>query len=219
MRRLAFGIGVLLTGAGLLSCGGARPAAAALPAWARSLPPEFPLQGALDVHPEERVQPSLRARFPWANDDTLLGWGGVHLWARPANDEVQVQAILDAPADKQRWGGCGAMTVEIDGRPTRVEAQYIGRNLQGAGAYDAVQVDLDIGAVRRMAVARSVRGEVCGDLFELSETQLHTLRRFVSWFDRMAAPVVPEELPPHRDVGPDVILPGEEYGPIEPTQA
>lgn len=209
MRRFGATVGVLASL--LLSCGtgvAARPA----PRWARALPDELPLEGALRVRPDELEEPALELRFPWRNPEASFGYGAVHLWARPALDHVRVSAILDAPADARRWRGCEAVRVAADGERHALRARYVGRPL-GGGSYEAVKVRFGIHQLRALARAERPRIRVCGDAFDLERAQQATLQRFVEWFDHIATPRRPDAAPFFRDVGPRPALPGEVHDP------
>ncbi len=214
MRGRIAVIGLL---AGLLgSCGGLTGRASP-PAWAATLPEGMAVEGDLTVRPEEREHPALELRFPWANARSSLGWGGVHLWARPAVDHVSVSAIVDAPAAASRWAACDEAILRIDGREVRVPARYVGRPMSdGQGHYDAVQLDLDVLQLRKIALGRELSGHICGDPFALAPGQRDTLGRFVRWFDAIAVPEQHGDAPYFREVGPDLrALPTEHDGDDE----
>lgn len=204
---------------GLVSCGATPPSLnARAPMWARSLPPTMPLEGELSVRPDEREQPALELRIPWENGAAVQGWGAMHLWARPALDHVGVTAIVDAPAVKTRWSGCREIRLYVGRSVMRLPAEYIGRPLpQGDAVYDAIQLSMGVQHLRELARVPRVRGDICGDPFQLSEAQRATIERFVQWFDHIATPRRAEDLPYFRDVGPEPSVPGEndETGPIE----
>lgn len=216
MRTL--GIGIIGAWACLLgSCGG-MTGASAPPSWAAHLPESMGVEGELTVSPDEREHPAVELRFPWRNDSTSLGWGGVHLWARPAVDNVSVSAIVDAPAPTQRWRECEAAVLDIDGRQVEVSAQYVGREMQGGGGfYDAVQLDLDVLQLRKIVLGRQLGGHICGDAFTMTEDQRATLARFVDWFDTIAEPEQHGDAPFYRDVGPRPLsLPLEDEAEADP---
>ncbi len=195
----------------LVSCGAWSAQAVRLADAVVALQPPRP-EGELHVQRGQRDRPSLRATLPYANGASLLGYGGVQLWARPERDELLVSAIVDAPAKEERWRDCRQAVVAIDGE--RIELTYIGAPLDGGGVYDAVRFDLRVDQVRRVARARSVRATVCGDPLELGPAQRRTLTDFVDWFDRLAAPAPHGEAPVYRDVGPELdVLPNEELDP------
>lgn len=210
MRLTGAWVGALVTL--LLSCGGGtavRPA----PRWARALPDDLPIAGDLRVRPDEREEPAIELRFPWSNPAASLGYGAVHLWARPALDHVRVSAIIDSPADARRWRRCEAITMRLDDGERELRARYVGRPLSDGGSYEAIQLRFGIHELREMARARSARMVVCGDRLEVTAEQQRTLGRFVEWFDHIATPRRPSEAPYFRDVGPRPHLPGEDEEP------
>lgn len=170
-------------------------------------------EGELEVQPGRADRAPLRSTLPYANRATILGYGGVQMWARPERDELIVGAIVDAPSKEARWRSCRGATLVFDGERLELPTTYIGAPMEG-GVYDAVRVELRIDQVRRMARARSLRGDVCGDPIELGAPQRGTIRRFVEWFDRIATPARTEDAPVFRDVGPSLdVLPNEELEP------
>ncbi len=205
MRSLV-SIAALLAASLLLSCGAALSGA-----------PEValvdPVAPELEVRPEEREHPSLQLRFPYANRSAMLGYGGVQMWARPVQDEIRVDAIIDAPAKEARWTRCETAELVADGRAIEVPVRYIGRPMQG-GIYDAVQLELGIHQLRAMARARHVAGAVCGDPIALSASERRLLARFVRFFDRIAEPRQHGDAPAFREVGPKLeLLPIESDDP------
>lgn len=204
---LSLRIGVALAASLLLSCGAAVRGSVATP-------PFDPLpDGELEVQLEARDHPPLALRFPYVNRAAILGYGGMQLWARPAEDEIRVDAIVDAPAKEARWTRCEAATLRIDGRASEVRARYIGRPMDG-GIYDAVQLELGIHQLRAMARAHRVEATVCGDPVAVSSAQRRLLGRFVRFFDRIAAPRQHGDAPPFREVGPKLeLLPNESDDP------
>jgi hypothetical protein len=206
------------------SCGGASSYAGvgslAGAAWARTLPDDMPVAGMLRVRPDERAEPALDLRFPWSNPGASLGWGAVHLWARPGVDHVAVTAIIDAPADAARWAGCDEVGVRFGRADRRLAAVHIERPLGTTeGVYEAVSVQLDILVVRKLAEAPLVSLDVCGDPLTLTDDQRSSLQRFVEWFDEIAEPHRLRDNPSFRDVGPRPDLPGEEAEEEEPLEA
>lgn len=206
------------------SCGGASTLAGMGTlddaAWVRTLPADMPVAGMLRVRPEEREEPALDLRFPWSNPGAALGWGAVHLWARPGVDHVGVTAIIDAPADAARWTGCDDVGVRFGRAERRVSAVHIERPLGTTeGVYEAVSVQLDILQVRKLADAPLVTLDVCGDPLVLTDAQRDSLQRFVEWFDEIATPRQLRDNPAFRDVGPRPDLPGEEAEEEEPLEA
>ncbi|MGE0789665.1 MAG: hypothetical protein AB7S26_28590 [Sandaracinaceae bacterium] len=199
-RASAALIGVATVGL-LLSCGGADPKAPT-PEWAALLPEQMPIEGELTVNPDEREHPALELRFPWANAQASLGWGGVHLWARPASDNVTVTALIDAPASRARWSTCNTAVLDLDGRRVPFRAEYVGRPMGSSGSYEAVQIDLDVLTLRKIARGRVLSGHICGDPFTVTEDQRAAISRFVDWFDRIAVPRQHGDAPFYREVGP-----------------
>lgn len=204
MHRIA--IGIALLSSLLLSCGasalrglGGSP----LPSFAGA--PDF--DGELTVRPDATERPSLELRLPFANDRSSLGWGAIHLWARPHQDHVGVTALVDSPSEVARWADCDTVSLLIDSRVERIDANYVGRPMDGSlGVYDAVQLSLDILIMRKIANARAVTGVACGDPFELTSGQRDTMLRFVEWFDALATARQLRDVPWYRDVGPRVDL-------------
>lgn len=211
--RALFALFALVATPALLSCGASASwvevgAIASVPA----LEPPAP-GGELEVTPGHRKQPSLRSTLRYSNGATLLGYGGVALWARPEHDEVRVGAIIDAPSTAARWVGCSEAILVIDSERVELPATYIGGPMPG-GVYDAVRVDLRIDQLRGMAAARRVAARVCGDEVELDAAQRATLGRFVEWFDALATPSQSEDASGFREVGPRLeLLPNEEPDP------
>lgn len=217
-----------LTVLGLLalvsSCGGAASlvgvGALENTTWARTLPADMPIAGMLRVRPDSREEPALDLRFPWSNSGASLGWGAVHLWARPGIDHVGVTAIIDAPADAARWSGCEAVGVRFGRAERLVSAVRIERPLgTTVGVYEAVRFQLDILQVRKLAAAPLITLDVCGDRLALTDAQRASLQRFVEWFDEIATPRRLRDNPFFRDVGPRPSLPGEEAEEEEPLEA
>lgn len=196
----------------LLSCGAGASLRPEL-RWARVLPDDLPLAGALSVRPDERVEPALELRLPWFNPSAYSGYGAIHLWARPALDHVRVSAIIDSPADSRRWGACERVAFQAGTAQSPLSARYVGRPMRSGGSYEAVQVQFGIHQLRRLAWARRTRVDVCGDALELTAGQRRTLRRFVEWFDHIATSRHPGDVPYFRDVGPRPMLPGEDAKP------
>lgn len=208
MRSPMVRAAVLGCAAMLSSCG----AVAARPIAASELEPPGGDE-VLEVQLEDRERPSLQLRFSWANRAARLGYGGVQMWARPERDEIRVTAIVDAPAKEARWERCDAALLLVDGRRVELDPAYIWRPMAG-GTYDAVQLDLGIHQLRRIAAAQRVHGAICGDPFELTTSQRRSLARFVDWFDRIAQPRQLEDAPGFRAVGPEVdLLPHEDVDP------
>jgi hypothetical protein len=148
----------------------------------------------------------VRASLPWANDAAVYGWGTVRLDAAPMENEITVRAIVDAPTSARRWSAPCELRVDVDGTEVRAAARPVGTRLKGGAFYDALRLELGIDVLRRMARAEAVRGEICGDPFELPEVQRATLRAFVDRFDELALPVAPpRESPP-------------EVAPVDPEQ-
>lgn len=211
MRRTT--IAILVVSLLLLSCG-----VSAMPGAATVGPPPIagmPLYGGeLVVREAPSDGPDLELRFPYANARSTLGWGGVHMWARPHVDHVSVTALIDAPSEQARWPGCSALELRFDHRVQRYDATYVGRPMDASlGQYDAVQVQLDILALRKIARSRHVAGRVCGDAFEITPDQRDAIRRFVEWFDNLAIPGQLRDAPWYRDVGPrPELLPLEDDG-------
>jgi hypothetical protein len=202
MRRTQILVG-LVSAAFLGSCGAGTPAFED-----RGLP-----EAELEVRPERPEQPPLELRLRYQNSAALFGTGSLSFWARPSTDEIRVGAVVDAPARSTRWAGCREVTLYIDGAALPLAARYVGRAMD-SGVYDAVLLHLGIHELRRMARARHVSGSVCGDPLELSAAQRRTLARFVTFFDRLAAPVPLEDAPLFREVGPKLeLLPCEEEDP------
>jgi hypothetical protein len=54
--------------------------------------------------------------------------------------------------------------------------------------FDAIRMEIGIDVLRRMAHAREVHGDLCGEPFALPSSQRETLRGFVEAFDGMAMP-------------------------------
>jgi hypothetical protein len=143
----------------------------------------------------------------------MLGYGSVQMWARPARDEIRVDAIVDAPAREARWTRCKAAMLRVDGRPIEVPAKYIGRPMDD-GVYDAVLLRLGVHQLRAMARAGRVEAIVCGDPIALTAAQRRMLGRFVRAFDRLAEPEPHGEVPAFREVGPKIeLLPTEQEDP------
>lgn len=199
----------------LLSCGGGT-AVGPEPAWAHALPGDLPLDGELLVRPEEREEPPLELRFPWDNPGSTLGWGAVHMWARPVADHVRVSAIVDSPAAGRRWR-CDEVTLRFDAVERRIPAEYVGRPMRGGGSYDAVRLRIGVHHLRKLARARRSGVAVCGDELELTPALQRRIQRFVEWFDHLATPRRAGDMPYFRDVGPRPALPGDddEPGPLE----
>lgn len=212
MRRSAFVIATLSTL--LLSCGAhALRGADGYPRFRGA--PAF--EGDLRVRPNATDQPSLELRFPVPNQHASLGWGAVHLWARPDVDHVGVTALLDAPARTTRWRQCDAVYLRIDNRVERVDARYVGRPMEAVDrVYDAVQLQLNILQLRKMALAQTLTAVACGDPFEITELQRDSLLRFVEWFDALASPHGVGDEPWYREVGPEPVMPFEEEATGEP---
>ncbi|MCB9592089.1 MAG: hypothetical protein H6719_05095 [Sandaracinaceae bacterium] len=210
MRRTA--IGIPLLSSLLLSCG------ASISPTATVGPPPLAgmsaYEGELVVREAPGDGPSLELRFPYENAHSALGWGGMHLWARPHTDHVSVTALVDAPADRARWQTCSSLELQIDHRTQRFDASYVGRPMDGdLGHYDAVQVQLDVLALRKIARARRVVGVACGDRFVITDDQRDSVRRFVEWFDVLAVPGQLRDAPWYREVGPrPELLPLEDDG-------
>jgi len=195
----------------LLSCGATAPTglgAAPLPSFAGA--PAF--DGELTVRPEGSERPALDLRIPVVNAHSVLGYGVVHLWARPREDDVGVTALIDAPASRARWAGCRSVLLRTGSHELRIPARYVGRSMGGTlGVYDAVQVDLDVLIMRKIAGSPSVTGVACGDAFELTSGQRATVGRFVEWFDTLAVHRQLRDAPGWREVGPRIhLLPLEE---------
>lgn len=150
----------------------------------------------------------LRASLPWQNDAAAWGWGTVRLDAEPTEDEITVRTIVDAPTSARRWTARCELRVEIDGDEVRAAAEPVGTRMKSGGYYDALRLELGIDVVRRMASAGTVRGEICGDPFELPEVQRETLRTFVEGFDGLALPTAPprEEPPALAPVDPEELV-------------
>lgn len=192
-----------------LSCGGGLPRSVAVP----SPPAEQQEDELLEVQLEDHERPSLQLRFTYANRAAMLGFGGVQMWARPERDEIRVTAIVDAPAKEPRWDRCEGAALFADGRRIELDPAYIGRPMLD-GVYDAVRLDLGIHQLRRIARASRVGGSVCGDPFELSESQRRSVARFVRWFDQLAEPRQEADAPGFREVGPQLeLLPVEDPDP------
>lgn len=211
MRRTT--IGIPLASLLLLSCGAsARSPSSSLgpPAIAGMAP----YGGELVVREAPSDGPDLELRFPYANARSTLGWGGVHLWARPHADHVSVTALIDAPSERARWEDCADVELRFDHRVQRYDASYVGRAMDASlGHYDAVQVQLDVLALRKIARSRHVAGRVCGDPFEITDDQRDVIRRFVEWFDHLAVPGQLRDAPWYREVGPrPELLPLEDDG-------
>ncbi|MCA9607940.1 MAG: hypothetical protein KC619_20160 [Myxococcales bacterium] len=211
MRRST--IPSLLASLLLLSCG-----VSAMPGANTLGPPEIagmpPYGGELVVREAPSDGPDLELRFPYANARSTLGWGGVHMWARPHADHVSVTALIDAPSEHARWTGCSSMDLRFDQRVQRYEATYVGRPIDASlGQYDAIQVQLDILALRKIARSRHVAGLVCGDPIEITPDQRDAIRRFVEWFDNLAIGGQLRDAPWYREVGPHPeLLPLEDDG-------
>lgn len=170
-------------------------------------------EAELRVRPDARERPELELRLRYRNGSALYGYGALSLWAQPDSDEIHVVALVDAPARRARWQQCRQAQLDIDGEALPFAARYVGRAMNGA-VYDAVRLELGIEAVRRMSKAHDLTATVCGDRVALSSAQRRSLVRFVSVFDRLAAPVRPEEEPIFREVGPKLeLLPCEEGDP------
>ncbi len=208
MRRTVLGLS--LTSLLLLSCGASPRPSFGPPAIAGM--PDY--EGELVVREAPSDGPSLELRFPYANERSTLGWGGVHLWARPHHDHVSVTALMDAPSERARWERCAQVELRFDDRVQAYEASYVGRPMEAAlGHYDAVQIQLDVLALRKIARARRVTGRACGDPFEITGAQRDAVRRFVEWFDALAIPGQLRDAPWYREVGPrPALLPLEDDG-------
>jgi hypothetical protein len=166
--------------------------------------------------------------IPWENPAAFLGWGTIRFWATPEDDEVIVYAIVDAPTDRARWSGCGAIELYPEGplvgggplEDAQVPAQYIGTPLR-VGRYEAVQIEIDIGRLREMARRGHIEGKVCGDPLVLDQSRITALRDFVEQFDRLAAPTE-ESVPSEVEIGPAEPDPGlhdESLDAEEPSPA
>ncbi|MBX3273225.1 MAG: hypothetical protein KF729_23370 [Sandaracinaceae bacterium] len=198
MRSTAIAISLLSLA--LWSCGATFPRASLGPP-AHAAMPDY--DGELVVREAPGDTPSLELRFPYANARSTLGWGGVHLWARPHRDHVSVTALLDAPSERARWERCEHVELRMDRRVQVFEASYVGAPMDAAlGHYDAVQVRLDVLALRKIANAREVTGRACGDPFVITRAQQDAVRRFVEWFDWLAIPGQYGDAPWYREVGP-----------------
>ncbi len=213
MRRTAIATSLLslLT----VSCGASVAAPEPVPP-----PAGMPMEeGELVVRPDATDHPSLELRFSYVNEHSTLGWGAMHFWARPHHDHVSVTALLDAPSERARWQGCGYVDLRLDRRVERIPARYVGRPMEGSlGQYDAVQLDLDVLTLRKIVNARRVVAVACGDRFEITGAQRHTLGRFVEWFDTLAVPRQLRDAPWYREVGPDpelLPLEGDEEETLE----
>jgi len=171
-------------------------------------------EGELAVRPDATEHPSLELRFSYRNEHSTLGWGAMHLWARPHQDHVSVTALLDAPSERARWQGCDSIDLRLDNRVQRVTARYVGRAMGSElGHYDAVQLELDVLDLRKIVNARRVVGVACGDRFEITAAQRASVARFVEWFDSMAVPHQLRDAPWYREVGPELeLLPLEDDG-------
>ncbi len=203
----ALGSVVLLCSLFASSCG-VGLAQAALPPAAALLETE-----TLEVQLDDPERPSLQLRFPYANPEARLGYGGVQLWARPERDEILVSAIVDAPAKSPRWERCEGAWLAADGRRVALETEYIARPMDG-GIYEAVQLGLGIHQLRRLVRARRIAGAVCGDPIELTDSQRRSLARFVALFDELAQPRQSGDAPGFRAVGPEIeLLPHEDPDP------
>jgi hypothetical protein len=174
-----------------------------------TLPDGRPLSGRLAIETPPNELPSLRAELPWSVPESFYGWGSVRLFGRPRENELTVNAIVDAPRPTGRWSSACEVAVTVDGAPVAIRASYVGAPMHG-GVYDAVRMELPIEAVRAMASAREVRGTICGDSFALLPAQRETLADFVRSFDALARPDrVPHETP--AQMGPqEPDLPGED---------
>ena len=191
----------------LLSCGaslGALPVA----------PLDEQREGAeLEVTAGTREEPPLRLRLRYASRAAMLGSGGVHLWARPGKDEVQVSGIVDAPAKEARWERCEGAVLFVDGAAVPLETRYIGSPMQG-GHYDAVRIELGIHELRLMSGAQRIAGTVCGDPIVITAAQRRAIARFVALFDELAAPRQTGDAEGFREVGPTIeLLPNEDDDP------
>ncbi len=173
-----------------------------------TLPDGRPLSGRVRIEEAPNALPALRAEVPWSVPHTLYGWGSVRLFAHPRENELTVSTIVDAPSPSARWSAACEVSVTLDGTPLPITASYIGAPMHG-GVYDAVRMELPIEAVRAMALARDVRGRICGDTFVLDDAQRGTLADFVRHFDLLARPDrVPHETP--AQTGPqERVMPGE----------
>lgn len=210
MRRAVIPISLLA--ALLMSCGATALSMGAAP------PPPIPgmpdYTGELVVRPERTDGPTLELRFPYANRGSTLGWGAMHLWARPGHDHVSVTALVDAPSEHPRWRSCDAVDLRIGRRVERIEAEYVGRPMgEAVGHYDAVQLRMTVLTMRKIAGAPRVTGIACGDPFEITREQQESFERFVEWFDHLATPAQLRDPPWYREVGPrPELMPLEDDG-------
>lgn len=157
----------------------------------------------------------LRAEMPFRTGVSNVGWGMLRLDARPADDEVRVRVVVDAPTQAPRWTGPCALVLDVDGERTSLDVEPAGARLKAGGFHDAVRVSIGIDVLRRIARASEVRAEVCGDSIELGAERGRTLEDFVERFDALALPAAPArerpvtvapELPDEPIADPDARL-------------
>ncbi|MBW2460245.1 MAG: hypothetical protein JRH11_01280 [Deltaproteobacteria bacterium] len=146
--------------------------------------------------------PSLTAAVRCDAPVSVLGWLSVDLSAHPEKHEFRVIATFGAPLSAERWQGCRVLELDVDGAVTRVETRYTGVPME-RGVYDAVNVELTIDDVRRIAGARRVRANLCGDEMELPRAERAALSSFVRRFDEMATYDGPPPPSPPEDLAGD----------------
>lgn len=146
--------------------------------------------------------PSLTAAVRCDAPVSVLGWLSVDLSAHPEEHEFRVIATFGAPLSAERWQGCRVLELDVDGAVTRVETRYTGVPME-RGVYDAVNVELTIDDVRRIAGARRVRANLCGDEMELPRAERAALSSFVRRFDEMATYDGPSPPSPPEDLAGD----------------
>jgi hypothetical protein len=136
----------------------------------------------------EQTREHLCATLPWENAHSLWGWGNVRFSAEPRLDEIGVITIVDAPRTARVWTSPCEVRLEVDGEVARVRAEPVGSRMKTGDFFDAIRMEIGIDVLRRMAHAREVHGDLCGEPFALPSSQRETLRGFVEAFDGMAMP-------------------------------
>lgn len=165
-------------------------------------PPVSPGLEVIADAPPAFTPPSLTAAMRCDAPVSVLGWLSVDLSAHPEDHEFRVNATFGAPLSAERWQGCRNLELDVDGVITRVETRYSGVPME-RGVYDAVNVELTIDDVRRIASARRVRANLCGDQMVLPRTERAALSSFVRRFEEMATYDGPPAPSPPRDLAGD----------------
>lgn len=129
--------------------------------------------------------PSLNRVIPFERGVAPMGVGSFDFAANPEEHEFRVSLIVGQTAPTRRWGRCGSVGLDVDGRWHDLPARESGSE-HVDWVFDAVGVELTIEHVRAMAAARRVSLSMCGDVVVVPAQALPSLRDFVRRFEEMA---------------------------------